>query len=339
MDNPFLNHILENQKIDYAIFDSNLHLMEWSKGLQTYRPSSPPLVKGLRVVDLFPELFGYEDILTEIRLGEKPPMLLDRIEKISSSQDRTLDPCQIIEFYSLEAYKVQEQLAITVRDVTEEANLERNIIQKRNELDLANSRLINDLKKANQELVQAYITTLEGWAHALEGQDFGDLKGHARRVIELTARLGRLMGANEEEIKYYCYGALLYDIGIRNTKPEGVKTETSLEQEELLNMGGKLPSAQRLLSPIRYLSKSLNIPLFHHEKWDGSGLPIGLKGEDIPLPARIYSIVEAYDELLFDPLKDGLVSEQSVVEFIKAQSGTQFDPRVVEGLLKTIQPV
>ncbi len=336
MDNSIFQFILEKEKIEFALFTRSLKLSVWSDNLHAYLSSDLELHADLNISDLFSELEGYEDIFKEMITNETEPLVLDRIEKYTFSQKSPADLNCERDFYSLEVFPYCGQIMFILRDVSKEANLEKTIMQRRNELDLANVSLIKELRNANEELVQAYISTLEGWAHALELRDY-ETEGHSRRVVEMTRKMGRWMGIEEEDLKYYCYGALLHDIGKMGIPDSILKKPASLDEEEWEIMKQHPIFALDMLLPIKYLAKSLEIPYYHHEKWDGSGYPKGLKGEEIPLSARIFSIIDVYDALNSKRPYRKAQSKESTIQYLREQSGKQFDPKIVELFLSHIE--
>jgi HD-GYP domain-containing protein (c-di-GMP phosphodiesterase class II) len=196
-----------------------------------------------------------------------------------------------------------------------------------------NAELFNRLHRSNAELMRAYDATIEGWSRALDLRD-KETEGHTQRVTEMTLRLAERMGQNEEELIYIRRGALLHDIGKLGV-PDGIllKPDT-LTDEEWSVMKRHAQYAYDMLAPIDYLRPALAIPYCHHEKWDGTGYPRGLKGEEIPLAARIFAVVDVWDALRSDrPYRKGW-SEGDVREHIRQQSGIHFDPQVVEVFLK-----
>jgi len=197
-----------------------------------------------------------------------------------------------------------------------------------------NASMFNDLHRANTELSLAYETTLEGWSRALDLRD-KETEGHSRRVTETTVRLARDMGMSEEELKNVRRGALLHDIGKMGVPDHILLKPGPLTEEEWKVMRMHPVYARDLLLPITYLKSALDIPYCHHEKWDGTGYPRGLKGEEIPLPARIFALVDVCDALQSDrPYRSGWPKEQ-VIEHIKSLSGNHFDPEVVKAFLKS----
>jgi len=181
----------------------------------------------------------------------------------------------------------------------------------------------------------AYDTTLEGWARALELRD-EETEGHSQRVTEMTLRLARAMGISDAELAHVRHGVLLHDIGKMGI-PDGILFKPgSLTEEEWEIMRRHPTYAYELLSPIRYLRPALDIPYSHHEKWDGTGYPEGLKGEQIPLAARIFAVVDVWDALRADRPYRPAWSEEEVIEYIREQAGKHFDPQVVEIFLRII---
>jgi response regulator RpfG family c-di-GMP phosphodiesterase len=185
-----------------------------------------------------------------------------------------------------------------------------------------------DLQRLNVELALAYDTTLEGWSRALDLRD-KETEGHSQRVTEMTLRLARAMGMGQSELVHVRRGALLHDIGKMGI-PDSILLKPALLTEEQTAIMRRHPVyAYELLSPIDYLRPALDIPHCHHEKWDGTGYPRGLKGEQIPLAARIFAVVDVWDALRSDrPYRPGW-SEDRVREHIWTLAGTHFDPKVV----------
>jgi PAS domain S-box-containing protein/putative nucleotidyltransferase with HDIG domain len=196
-----------------------------------------------------------------------------------------------------------------------------------------NASLFHDLQHSNQELILAYDATIEGWSHALDLRD-RETEGHTRRVTELTLRLAREFGISDEELVHVRRGALLHDIGKMGIPDRILLKSGSLTKEERMEMQKHPEYAFDLLSPIAYLRPALDIPYCHHEKWDGTGYPRGLKGEDIPLVARIFAVVDVWDALCSDRPYRPAWKENQALAYIQGQIGKHFDPRVVEMFLK-----
>ncbi|HLO16359.1 MAG TPA: GAF domain-containing protein [Anaerolineales bacterium] len=198
------------------------------------------------------------------------------------------------------------------------------------------SQLFENLQRSNQELIQAYDTTLEGWARALELRD-RETEGHTRRVTELTMRLAQYMGINDSEMVNIHRGVLLHDIGKMGVPDRILKKKGKLTDEERAEMCQHPVYAYNLLSPISFLRNALDIPYCHHEHWDGNGYPRGLRGEQIPLAARIFAVVDNWDALLSDRPYRKAWPRKEVIEYIRQNAGTIFEPRIVEIFLGMIE--
>jgi len=196
-----------------------------------------------------------------------------------------------------------------------------------------NMSLFEGLQKSNLELSLAYDTTLEGWSKALELRD-QETQGHTRRVAEMTLSLARALGVPEADLAHVRRGALLHDIGKMGI-PDGILLKPGpLTDPEWEIMKRHVTYAHELLHPIEFLRPALDIPYGHHERWDGGGYPRGLKGEEIPLPARIFAVVDAWDALTSDrPYRKAWAPER-VRAYLREESGVRFDPRIVEVFLK-----
>jgi putative nucleotidyltransferase with HDIG domain len=175
----------------------------------------------------------------------------------------------------------------------------------------------------------AYQATLEGWVRALDLRD-KETEGHTQRVTTLTQRLARSIGVGEDDMVHITRGALLHDIG-KMAIPDGILLKPGeLTPEERMTIQQHPIYAYQMLNPIKFLRPALDIPYCHHEKWDGSGYPRGLKEISIPFAARIFSVVDVWDALIYDrPYRKGL-APSSVKKMITEKSGNHFDPRVVD---------
>jgi len=196
-----------------------------------------------------------------------------------------------------------------------------------------NASLYSNLERANTELSVAYDATIEGWAKALDFRD-KETEGHSRRVTELTERIAREVGIGNKDMIHVRRGALLHDIGKLGVPDSILLKPGKLTDEEWAIMKDHPNIAYQLLSPIAYLREAVNIPYCHHEKWDGSGYPRGLRGEEIPLPARIFAVVDVWDALLSDRPYRPAWPEEKVRQELQDQSGKHFDPAVVEVFLR-----
>jgi len=197
---------------------------------------------------------------------------------------------------------------------------------------IESARLFEDLQESHRELERAYQATLEGWVRALDLRD-KETEGHTQRVTILTYRLARAMGMSDHELVHITRGALLHDIGKMGI-PDGILLKPGQLTEEERKLIQKHPVyAYEMLRPIDFLAPALDIPYCHHEKWDGTGYPRGLKGEEIPFAARIFPVIDVWDALTSDrPYRKAMPYEE-VRQLIQAGSGKHFDPRVVEAFM------
>ncbi len=190
-----------------------------------------------------------------------------------------------------------------------------------------------ELQRAHEHLAEAYDETIEGWSRVLDLRD-KETEGHTQRVTEIAVRMARAMGVPEDDIVHLRRGALLHDIGKMGVPDNILQKPGALTDEEWAEMRRHPEYALQMLYPISYLRPALAIPYCHHERWDGSGYPRGLKGEEIPLAARIFSIVDVWDALLSNrPYRRGC-TEESVLEYIRKYSGIFFDPQLVDAFLE-----
>jgi putative nucleotidyltransferase with HDIG domain len=195
-----------------------------------------------------------------------------------------------------------------------------------------NAQLFDGLQHSNIELAMAYDATIEGWSRALDLRD-KETEGHTERVTEMTMKLARSIGIPDEELIHIRRGALLHDIG-KMAIPDSILLKPGpLDEAEWEIMRGHPAQAFQLLSPIVYLRLALDIPYSHHERWDGSGYPRGLKAEQIPMAARLFAVVDVWDALQsVRPYRDPWPAEK-VIDYIRSQSGIHFDPAAVKAFL------
>lgn len=192
-----------------------------------------------------------------------------------------------------------------------------------------NASLFDHLQRSHADLSKAYDTTLLGWSRALELRDH-ETQGHTQRVTDLTVRLARLAGIPESELLHVRRGALLHDIGKVGIPDAILLKPGPLTPEEWAIMKRHVDYACELLSPIHFLEPAMDIPSGHHERWDGTGYPLGLRGEAIPLSARVFAIVDNWDALSFDRPYRCAWPEEKVRAYLKEEAGRLFDPRLVE---------
>jgi putative nucleotidyltransferase with HDIG domain len=199
-----------------------------------------------------------------------------------------------------------------------------------------NNQMYENLQRSNLELILSYDATIEGWAKTLELRD-QETQGHSERVTAMTVKLARAMGMSEDELIHVRRGALLHDVGKIGIPDSILQKPGQLDEEERKVMEEHPDLAFKVLSGSVFLQKALDIPYCHHEKWDGTGYPRQLAGIAIPLAARIFAIIDVYDALRSDrPYRDAW-SKEKTLKFIKEQSGSHFDPQVVEMFLELVE--
>jgi PAS domain S-box-containing protein len=199
-----------------------------------------------------------------------------------------------------------------------------------------NATLFAELQHSNDELKLAYDSTLEGWSRAVDLRD-QDTEAHTRRVTDMAVQLAHLIGLSNEEIVHIQRGALLHDIGKMGIPDNILLKPSKLTDEEYEIMKRHPQYAFDMLYPIAFLRPALDIPYCHHEKWDGTGYPRGLKGEQIPLAARIFAVVDVWDALAFDRPYRRAWPLEKVMEHIQSQAGTHFDSRVVNIFIRLLR--
>ncbi len=193
---------------------------------------------------------------------------------------------------------------------------------------------IDMLDKTNLELLHAYDSTIKGWSYAMDLRD-KETEGHCQRVTEMTVKIAMAMNEiDRKKLPHIYRGALLHDMGKMGIPDAILLKPGKLTEDEWEIMRRHPQYAYQMLSPIEYLHPALNIPYCHHEKWNGSGYPRGLRGEEIPLEARIFAIVDVYDALTSDRPYRKAWTKAETLEHIENNSGTHFDPQVVKLFLK-----
>ena len=278
-----------------------------------------------------PELQEVPDTLADSRLAEHPmvslwpkvrfyagvPIVVDGkqllgVLEVMDQAPRELDDGQ------------REALKVVVRQVVAQLDLRRAAEERQ----AANLRS----QKVADELNAAFDATLESMARALDLRD-REVEGHLARVAQITVKLAKIMGVADDQLAHIRRGALLHDIGKMGI-PDGILLKPSaLNDDEWAVMHLHPVYAYEMLSPIELLQPALDIPYCHHERWDGQGYPRGLRHEEIPLGARIFSVVDVWDALRSDrPYRPGW-PEARVRDYIGKRAGADFDPTVVEQFL------
>lgn len=196
-------------------------------------------------------------------------------------------------------------------------------------ISIENTNLFANLQNKNLELSQAYEATIEGWSRALELRE-QETERHTSRVMDMTIQLAKAMNVPEDEIIHIRRGALLHDIGKMGIPDSVLLKPAKLTDEEWKIMRMHPQHAYEMIRPIEYLTPAIDIPYCHHERWDGKGYPRGLKGEQIPLSARLFAVCDVWDAITNDRPYRKAWSKEQALQYIRSQAGIHFDPKVVE---------
>jgi putative two-component system response regulator len=192
-----------------------------------------------------------------------------------------------------------------------------------------------DLENLHSELLIAYDKTIEGWSHALDLRD-KEVEGHTNRVTEIALKFARTIGSTEEELAHVRRGGLLHDVGKLGIPDSILHKPDKLTEEEWQVMRMHPVYAYQWLSSIAFLLPALDIPYCHHEKWDGTGYPRGLKGEEIPIMARLFALVDVWDALCSDRPYRRAMPRVDALEYIRNQAGSHFDPELTKVFVELV---
>ena len=199
-----------------------------------------------------------------------------------------------------------------------------------------NDRLFIKIRKKTKELHSMYETIIEDWCNAIEEEGY-ETAGHTERIAKIVISIAEKMNLNNEQIQKIIPGILLHNIGLIGIPDLILQKPFALNEEERMILKKNPFIAYYLLQPIEFLQEAIQIPFCHHEKWDGSGYPRGLKGDQIPCVVRIFTIVKVWDALLSDRPYRQAWPERKVMEYMHEQSGKHFDPEILEVFLGYIQ--
>jgi len=197
------------------------------------------------------------------------------------------------------------------------------------------NRMIASITQSHNDLMKAYDSTLLGWSRALDLRD-NETAQHSERVTELAVRLAQRMGLSETDLTNIYRGSLLHDVGKIGVPDFILKKPGELTETEWVEMRKHPQDAYEMLSQIEYLQPAIDIPYCHHEKWDGSGYPRGLKGEEIPLAARIFTVVDVWNAMVTDRIYRKAIPEEEVIKYLIQNRGIYFDPQVVDAFIAMI---
>jgi PAS domain S-box-containing protein/putative nucleotidyltransferase with HDIG domain len=303
---------------------SDIITVHTDKGIVTYESPSASRILG----------YSSGHLIGKDPLSLTHPDDRDHVYKYIRSlvEGEIADPAVEYRFRHADGYWIYLESAVTNLLGTQEVNgivlTSRDVTERK--------RAEEQLHEAHLELADAYDATIEGWSRALDLRD-KETEGHTQRVTEMTLILARALGIYGEDLVHIRRGALLHDIGKMGIPDHILLKPGPLSDAEWNEMRMHPVYAFEMLHPITYLRSSLDIPYCHHERWDGSGYPKGLKGDQIPLAARIFSIIDVWDALCSDrPYRKGSGQEE-VINIIKQNSGVAFDPHVVEVFIDLLE--
>jgi GAF domain-containing protein len=317
--------------VDFLIYDADQQMLNYFTGTGLRSSAVKPI--SFRIGE---GLAGKAMLERRVIFVEDLSVEKTYLKRSSFAQDEFISYCAvpliskgimqgILEVFFREVFKPNEDWHEFLRILAGQATIA-----------IDNAHLFENLQRSNQDLSLAYDTTLEGWGKALELKD-KETHGHTRRVTDMTVKLARIMEVPEAKIVPIRRGVLLHDIGKMGISDTILRKKGPLTKKEWQEMWKHPQYAYDLLSSIPYLQPALEIPYSHHERWDGSGYPRGLKGNDIPLSARIFAVVDVWDALISERSYKGVWSRQKAIKYLKEQSGAQFDPEVVRVFLDMIK--
>lgn len=339
-----INSSLGLRRVLEEVMDSLISLMRAERGFLMLREPNGELVvriaRGIAHVNLNEEAFKVSRTVVRKVVETNAPVLTT-----NAQADPRFDGQMSIAAFQLRSILcVPLKLKAEMIGVLYVDNRAHAGIFKENDLELISAfadqaavaidsaRLFEDLQESHRELERAYQATLEGWVRALDLRD-KETEGHTQRVTILTHRLARSMGVSDAELVHMTRGALLHDIG-KMAIPDGILLKPGQLTEDERKLIQKHPVyAYEMLSPIDFLVPAIDIPYCHHEKWDGTGYPRGLRQDEIPFTARIFPIIDVWDALTSDRPYRKAMAHDEVRKLIQADSGKHFDPLVVEAFL------
>jgi HD-GYP domain-containing protein (c-di-GMP phosphodiesterase class II) len=198
---------------------------------------------------------------------------------------------------------------------------------------------INKIKEVNTQLINSYEQTIEGWVHVMDLHN-KETKDHTQRVTIMTIKFAKIYGiTNKHELDIIGRGAILHDIGKIGISDAVLLKQGKLDKEEWSQIKMHPKIAHEIISHINFLNPSIDIPYYHHEKWDGSGYPTGLKGESIPIAARLFAVIDVWDALIHPRVYKSAWPEKKVLNYIEEESGKHFDPKVVKVFLENYEQI
>jgi putative nucleotidyltransferase with HDIG domain len=304
--------------------------------------TTPPLPPQMPE-DLLLSHLGDHPHIENAVLTKSPIYLYDaRIEPLSPAEQIVVNARHLISILYFPLLLKEEVIGIFIVGTTNETRLFTNdeidlchILAYEVSLAIANAQLYRKAQQALIDLARTYDATLEGWSHVLDMRDHATDE-HTQRVTRLTLALAEKMGIPKSEMGHIRRGALLHDIGKIAIPDSILQKPEKLSDTEMAIMQTHPERAYELLSHIEYLTPALDIPYCHHEKWDGTGYPRKLKGQEIPLSARLFAVVDVFDALTSDRPYRKAWEKEKAVSYIREQSGKHFFPDAVEAFIELL---
>lgn len=337
-----LNHVLE------GAMDAVIKLVDAERGFLMLREADGTLTiqvaRGMDHADLEKEIFAVSrTIVQQVANSGEPVLSLDARQDPRFGKEVSVISLNLRSILSAPLRLKGQVIGVIFLDnraqtgLFDKSDLEMlSAFADQAAIAIDNARMFESLQKANreletanQELKIAYDATLKGWVRALDLRD-QETNGHTQRVTSLARVLGRAVGLDGDDLVDITRGALVHDIGKMGTPDSILLKPGSLTPDEWAIMQQHTVLAYEMLRPIQFLRRAIDVPYCHHERWDGSGYPRGLKGQDIPLLARIFSIVDVWDAVTsIRPYHNPMTADDARL-LIAKQAGTYFDPNIVE---------
>ncbi len=340
-----INSSLGKERVLEEVMDSLIALMRAERGFLMLRHRNgelrPRVARGIAHINLIDEVFAFSSTIVRRVVETGQPVLTTNAQEDPRFEDQVSVAVYQLRSIICAPLKIKDQLIGVIyvdnrarTGIFRESDLESvSAFANQAAVAIDNADLFDRLQKSNRDLEKAYQATLEGWVHALDLKD-KETEGHTRRVTILTERLARSMGVEGDTLVHITRGALLHDIGKMGIPDSILLKPGELTEDERALMRQHPVYAYEMLNPIEFLRPAIDIPYCHHEKWDGTGYPRGLKGMEIPFAARIFPVVDVWDALVSDrPYRKKLPHEE-VRDRIKADSGKHFDPHVVRAFME-----
>ncbi len=340
-----INSSLGRERVLEEVMDSLIALMHAERGfLMLLDPKGklrPQIARGIEHINLIQQAFDFSSTIVRRVADTGQPVLTTNAQEDPRFEDQVSVAVYQLRSIMCAPLKIKDQLI----GVIYVDNRARTGMFHESDLDLMtafanqaavaidNADLFDDLQKSNRNLERAYQATLEGWVHALDLRD-KETEGHTQRVTILTERLARSMGVDGEALVHITRGALLHDIGKMGIPDSILLKKGDLTEDERIIVRKHPIYAYEMLNPIEFLHPAIDIPYCHHEKWDGTGYPRGLKGMEIPFAARIFPVIDVWDALISDRPYRKAVPPDEVRQYIQKDAGKHFDPHVVRAFME-----